>query len=635
MNEQHVPRRAKIDPDATREDAMTDQPRILGGRYQIGQIIGRGGMALVSKARDLRLGRDVAVKELRIDLAGDPTFQERFRREAQAAAGLNHPNIVSVYDTGEETDPHSQTRVPFIVMELVEGRTLRDILREGRPLLPQRSLEFTVGVLDALAYSHKAGIVHRDIKPANVMLTTAGAVKVMDFGIARAVSDTSSTMTQTAAVIGTAQYLSPEQARGEAVDARSDLYSAGCLLYELLVGRPPFQGDSPVSVAYQHVREQPVPPSQLDPEVTSAMDAVVLKALAKNPDDRYATAEQMRDDVARILEGRPVTATIPLVAAAVAASEATELMPAVAPPVPPTPTPSPVEALEPEPEPEPERRKSRAGLWWGLAITALVIVGLVAGYFLLQQQAKPKMVPVPALTGQSQVAAEASLQAVQLVPNVMTEQGPNDSTKDRVTRSDPVATTQVPQGSTVTIWINVGPKMLTIPGNLTGKSFDDAKKILVDEGFNGASITQVDATKGKPGLVATVSPAAGTSVAADTSIQLGVPADEAKVPYVGGKDLKGAQELLTGSGFSNFATRQEYDPKVPIGHVIGTEPAEGSMAKLSDKITVIVSSGPSPTPTPPPTTPPPTTPPPSTPASPPATSPSPSPTPSNGNGNNQ
>ncbi|MFZ2428327.1 MAG: protein kinase, partial [Propioniciclava sp.] len=203
---------------------MTDQPRILGGRYQIGQIIGRGGMALVSKARDLRLGRDVAVTELRIDLAGDPTFQERFRREAQAAAGLNHPNIVSVYDTGEETDPHSETRVPFIVMELVEGRTLRDILREGRPLLPQRSLEFTVGVLDALAYSHKAGIVHRDIKPANVMLTTTGAVKVMDFGIARAVSDTFSTMTQTAAVIGTAQYLSPEQARGETVDARSDIY---------------------------------------------------------------------------------------------------------------------------------------------------------------------------------------------------------------------------------------------------------------------------------------------------------------------------------------------------------------------------------------------------------------------------
>ena len=235
----------------------------------MGELLGRGGMAEVHRALDLRLGRAVAVKELRADLATDPTFQARFRREAQSAAGLNHPTIVAVYDTGEETNPVTGTSIPYIVMELVEGQTLRDVLREGRKLLPERALELTVGVLDALSYSHKAGIVHRDIKPANVMLTPTGQVKVMDFGIARAVADTSATMTQTAAVIGTAQYLSPEQARGETVDARSDIYSAGCLLYELLVGRPPFVGDSPVSVAYQHVREQPVPPSQLDPEITS------------------------------------------------------------------------------------------------------------------------------------------------------------------------------------------------------------------------------------------------------------------------------------------------------------------------------------------------------------------------------
>ena len=257
---------------------MTDQ-RLLGDRYEVNEVLGRGGMATVRSARDRPFGRDVAVKELRAGLASDPTFQERFRREAQASGNLNHPNIVSVYDTGEAKDPTSGVSVPYIVMELVKGRTLRDILRDGRPILPRRALEFTVGVLDALAYSHAAGIVHRDIKPANVMITTAGNVKVMDFGIARAVSDTSSTMTQTAAVIGTAQYLSPEQARGETVDARSDLYSTGCLLYELLVGRPPFTGDSPVSVAYQHVREAPVPPSTLDPEVTPGMDAVVLLSL--------------------------------------------------------------------------------------------------------------------------------------------------------------------------------------------------------------------------------------------------------------------------------------------------------------------------------------------------------------------
>ncbi|HET9127450.1 MAG TPA: Stk1 family PASTA domain-containing Ser/Thr kinase, partial [Propionibacteriaceae bacterium] len=285
---------------------MTEQSPLLGDRYRLERVIGRGGMAEVWRAADTRLGRPVAIKRLRVDLATDPTFQARFRREAQAAAGLNHPNIVSVYDTGEETDKATGVAVPYIVMELVDGHTLKEVLRDDRRILPERALEFTQGVLDALSYSHRAGIVHRDIKPANVMLTPNGAVKVMDFGIARAVADTSATMTQTAAVIGTAQYLSPEQARGETVDARSDIYSAGCLLYELLVGRPPFIGDSPVSVAYQHVREVPTPPSTLDPEISQAMDAVVMKALAKDPADRYQSARAMRDDISRLLAGVPV-----------------------------------------------------------------------------------------------------------------------------------------------------------------------------------------------------------------------------------------------------------------------------------------------------------------------------------------
>src|SRR5215208_4760319 len=287
---------------------MTSSPTTVGGRYELGELLGRGGMAEVRRAVDQRLGRAVAVKQLRTDLAIDPTFQARFRREAQSAAGLNHPTIVAVYDTGEEIDPLSGVAVPYIVMELVEGSTLRDVLREGRKILPERALELTQGVLDALSYSHKAGIVHRDIKPANVMLTPSGGVKVMDFGIARAVADTSATMTQTAAVIGTAQYLSPEQARGETVDARSDLYSTGCLLYELLVGRPPFVGDSPVSVAYQHVRETPLAPSQLDPEISPEIDAVVLKALAKDPADRYQSAKEMKDDISRLLAGQQTTA---------------------------------------------------------------------------------------------------------------------------------------------------------------------------------------------------------------------------------------------------------------------------------------------------------------------------------------
>ncbi len=282
------------------------QPRLLGGRYELDGVVGRGGMAEVYRARDIRLDRIVAVKTLREDLARDQTFQARFRREAQSAASLNHPSIVAVYDTGE--DMSGSTPVPYIVMEYVDGRTLRELLRDDRRLLPERALEITDGVLRALDYSHRNGIVHRDIKPGNVMLTRAAEVKVMDFGIARAVSDTQATMTQTAQVIGTAQYLSPEQARGERVDARSDLYSTGCLLYELLTGRPPFTGDSPVAIAYQHVRENPIPPSRVDPEIPAWADAIVLKAMAKDPADRYQSAAEMRTDIQRALSGVPVAA---------------------------------------------------------------------------------------------------------------------------------------------------------------------------------------------------------------------------------------------------------------------------------------------------------------------------------------
>jgi beta-lactam-binding protein with PASTA domain/predicted Ser/Thr protein kinase len=291
-----------------------EQPRRLGGRYELGAVLGRGGMAEVFMARDTRLGRTVAVKTLRADLSRDPTFQARFRREAQSAASLNHPAIVAIYDTGEDFE--NGISVPYIVMEYADGSTLRDLLHSGRRLLPERALEITAGVLQALDYSHRNGIIHRDIKPANIMLTRSGTVKVMDFGIARAMADNGMTMTQTAAVIGTAQYLSPEQAKGETVDARSDLYSTGCLMFELLTGRPPFVGDSPVAVAYQHVREEPQPPSSYDPEVSPAIDAVVLKSLAKSADQRYQSATEMRADIERVLDGRPTEAQTAVLGAA-------------------------------------------------------------------------------------------------------------------------------------------------------------------------------------------------------------------------------------------------------------------------------------------------------------------------------
>src|ERR1700721_1059548 len=285
------------------------QPRLLGGRYELDGVVGRGGMAEVYRARDIRLDRIVAVKTLREDLARDQTFQARVRREAQSAASLNHPSIVAVYDTGE--DNHGPTPVPYIVMEYVDGRTLRELMHDHRRRLPERALEITDGVLRALDYSHRNGIVHRDIKPGNVMVSRTGEIKVMDFGIARARTCAQATMTQTAHVIGTAQYLSPEQARGERVDARSDLYSTGCLLYELLTRRPPFTGDSPVAIAYQHVREDPIPPSQVDPEVPAWADAIVLKAMSKDPADRYQSAGEMRNDLQRALSGAPVAAPSP------------------------------------------------------------------------------------------------------------------------------------------------------------------------------------------------------------------------------------------------------------------------------------------------------------------------------------
>src|ERR1700740_2672099 len=284
----------------TRDTRMTP-PHHLSDRYELGEILGFGGMSEVHLARDVRLHRDVAVKVLRADLARDPSFYLRFRREAQNAAALNHPSIVAVYDTGEADTPTGP--LPYIVMEYVDGVTLRDIVHTDGPLPAQRAIEIIADACQALNFSHQAGIIHRDVKPANIMINTTNAVKVMDFGIARAIADSGNSVTQTAAVIGTAQYLSPEQARGDSVDARSDVYSLGCVLYEILTGEPPFTGDSPVSVAYQHVREDPVPPSKRHEGISAHLDSVVLKALAKNPDNRYQTAAEMRADLVRVHNG--------------------------------------------------------------------------------------------------------------------------------------------------------------------------------------------------------------------------------------------------------------------------------------------------------------------------------------------
>jgi eukaryotic-like serine/threonine-protein kinase len=581
---------------------MTSSPTTVGGRYELGELLGRGGMAEVRSAVDQRLGRSVAVKQLRTDLATDPTFQARFRREAQSAAGLNHPTIVAVYDTGEEIDPLSGVSIPYIVMELVEGQTLRDVLREGRKILPERALELTQGILDALSYSHKAGIIHRDIKPANVMLTPNGAVKVMDFGIARAVADTSATMTQTAAVIGTAQYLSPEQARGETVDSRSDLYSAGCVLYELLVGRPPFIGDSPVSVAYQHVREIPQPPSQLDPELTPEIDAVVLKALAKDPADRYQSAREMKDDIARLLVGQQTaaqtTAVVPMAAGAMAAN-AYDTPTHVAGP----PTVVPPEELEEEGyEEEEEPQKSRVGL--AVLIGALIVVTLGLGGWALYRMLSPatvETVDVPEVVGYTEQQARDQLTARQLQVEVKTENG-EEETKGRITAQDPAPNTPVPVNSVVTITLNEGPKTGVIPDGLVGEDVKEVEKALDDLKFSNVRTVAAKSEDPDtdPGEVTSISPKEGETVPLDSRITVRYATGKSEVPNFDGLSRSAAVRVANGAGFDD-PVFSERESSQPAGTVISQRPDAGASVDRDTTIRLTLATSPSP-PEPPPTT---------------------------------
>jgi beta-lactam-binding protein with PASTA domain/tRNA A-37 threonylcarbamoyl transferase component Bud32 len=604
---------------------MAGNPMTIGGRYVMEDLLGRGGMAEVRRAVDTRLGRPVAIKQLRADLATDPTFQARFRREAQSAAGLNHPNIVAVYDTGEEIDPQTGVSIPYIVMELVEGPTLRDVLRDGRKILPERALELAQGVLDALGYSHKAGIIHRDIKPANVMLTPTGGVKVMDFGIARAVADTSATMTQTAAVIGTAQYLSPEQARGETVDARSDIYSAGCLLYELLVGRPPFIGESPVSVAYQHVRETPVPPSQLDPVITPDIDAVTLKALAKDPADRYQSAREMKADITRVLSGQQATAVVPRLDQDAVATQRAPVMAAsqtrIAPP-PPPPTmvaPAADNTYDEEPEEDAER-KSRVGL--AILVTAIILVVLGGGAFALYQILTPdqptvQKIAVPNVLDFPEKLATEQLEAHNLKVEVKQENGKDDDTKGTVTAQDPVAETQVDPGATVTITVNVGPKMAKVPDDLVGKDLDDVKDELEEAGF-----TNVDTKAAKdedpdsePNEVQGVSPKSGSTAALDAKITVTYATGKSPVPDFVQLPESRARDQAKESGFDSVEVVTEFTNEAAPGIVIRQNPPKGKVVDRTATIRLVVAATP-----PPPTSQPPSSQPPS------STTPTPTPT---------
>jgi serine/threonine-protein kinase len=569
---------------------VDDGSRILAGRYEVGELIGRGGMAEVHIGHDTRLGRTVAIKILRSDLARDPSFQNRFRREAQSAASLNHPAIVSVYDTGEDvfTEPTGVVaHVPFIVMEYVEGHTVRDILRDGHAVPIEEAVEITAGVLSALEYSHHAGIVHRDIKPANVMLTPTGAVKVMDFGIARAVADSAATMTQTQAVIGTAQYLSPEQARGETVDARSDLYSTGCLLFELLTGRPPFTGDSPVAVAYQHVREPAPVPSTFASDVPDSLDRITLKALAKERDDRYSTAAEFRSDLEAVVRGGTVGA--PAVGAAVLApvpNDATQVM------GPPT---TATQTLPPSTPPwqttgigavttttamgvEDEDERRRPWLMWVLiAIAVLAVAGIIA--LLLAQANKndtPTTVAVPTVVGLTEAAAKQAVEDADLIYQ-RAEAPSNDVDPGFVISSDPAAGKEVEKESTVTVTISTGPSSVAVP-DVSGKSVSDAVKQLTDLGLVVDPNQTQDNNPGFPaGQVTGTNPPKDTKVDAGSPVTLSVSTGNVTVPNVVGQTQADATKLLNDANLQVNTT--EVESAQPAGTVVEQDKAPDTLVK--------------------------------------------------------
>ncbi|MGW0992290.1 Stk1 family PASTA domain-containing Ser/Thr kinase [Streptomyces sp. NPDC002523] len=465
-----------------------EEPRRLGGRYELGHVLGRGGMAEVYLAHDTRLGRTVAVKTLRADLARDPSFQARFRREAQSAASLNHPAIVAVYDTGE--DYIDNVSIPYIVMEYVDGSTLRELLHSGRKLLPERSMEMTVGILQGLEYAHRSGIVHRDIKPANVMLTRNGQVKVMDFGIARAMGDSGMTMTQTAAVIGTAQYLSPEQAKGEQVDARSDLYSTGCLLYELLTVRPPFVGDSPVAVAYQHVREEPQAPSVFDPEITPDMDAIVLKALVKDPNYRYQSADEMRADIEACLDGQPVAATAAMGAVGyggyggypddqpTTALRADQGAPATT-MLPPMNPDDGGYGYDERPDRRRQQKKNNTSTILLVVAGVLVLIGaiLIGKWVFSGNGSADKPFPAPNFVGNTLTDAQKMAENSHLKLDTPTHRPCENQPKGKVCDQDPKAGTDVKKDDTIHLVVSTGAPKVAVP-NVLNQTFDSAKTLL-------------------------------------------------------------------------------------------------------------------------------------------------------------
>ncbi|GAA2750790.1 Stk1 family PASTA domain-containing Ser/Thr kinase [Amnibacterium kyonggiense] len=523
--------------------ALTGGERLLAGRYRVEQHIGRGGMAEVHVGTDTRLGRKVAIKLLKSSLANDPTFRMRFRQEAQAASRMTHPTIVRVFDAGEETVLESgggEAQLPFIVMEFVDGKLLKDLIKDG-PMTAQEAGHIVGGILTALEYSHRAGVVHRDIKPGNVMVTRSGQIKVMDFGIARAISDSSATVAQTSVILGTAQYFSPEQAKGETVDLRSDLYSTGVVLFEMLTGRAPFRGDSPIAVAYQHVSERPEVPSRLNPALTEAMDAVVLRSLEKDKARRYQSAEEFRDDVDAVLAGRTPTARLPTVEIQQELFGGADSTPE-----------STVRRLAFD-DPGPSGTTSRppaAWIWAGVVVVAAIVlavalwvVSIATGGFGADNRTVPN-----GLAGATSATAEKALTSLDLRA-LIHEQASSTVQKGVVIRATPGAGTVLTKGDAVTLVVSTGVPQATVP-KLEGLSLDAAKQALSEAKLQLGDVTTEHSKDVQQDVVISAAQKSGATVDEGTKVDLTVSDGKVDLPDLTGQTIAAAQSTLTGLGLS-------------------------------------------------------------------------------------
>jgi serine/threonine protein kinase len=524
-------------------EGVAQSVRLLAGRYQVGDLIGRGGMADVHVGTDSRLGRRVAIKLLKPALATDPAFRSRFRREAQEAAKMAHPTIVRIFDAGEETivdDDGAEVQLPFIIMEFVDGRLLKDMIAEG-PIEQEEAVRIISQVLTALEYSHRAGVVHRDVKPGNIMVTPVGKVKVMDFGIARAVSDSSASIAETSTIVGTAQYFSPEQARGEAVDARTDLYSTGIVLFEMLTGRAPFTGDNPVAVAYQHVNQQALPPSALNPRVSPALDAVVLRAMAKDRFERFQTAGEFRIDAETAAAG-----SIPVRKSAQpnefnatlfgvnpnsrTGSEAT------------------FRQLNVDQNDRIARTQNRPPVAWIWGGVAVLIVIIIAVFMWVQSVSQPTVltgnvsIAVPSVTGTSYEEAQKAISEAKLVAERV-DQPSADVAANSVIGTDPEAGIKVAPGESITVYVSSGAATVKVP-QMTGKDQVAAAADLEAAGLVAGTPVQIFSPNVKAGTVVSSTPAPGEAVAQGSTVTVTISNGHVDVPDVVGQDVGAATTAL-------------------------------------------------------------------------------------------